>query len=87
MSLGHRYGAKLTIGVQDVIDFLKRQALGALGEIDNEGDWLDGAEASWRSRGRRILGHGEGAILGVLELDLKDAVLLSSRHIRQCASL
>jgi hypothetical protein len=87
MSSGHRHGAKLTIGVQDVIDFLKRQALGAFGEIDNEGDWLHGAEACWRSRGRWILGHGEGSVLGVLELDLEDAILLSSQHIRQCASL
>jgi hypothetical protein len=69
-------GDKLTVLVQDVVDLLEGDALGSLGEVDDEGDGLDGDEAGRRGGGVGVLRDGESAAVGVLEFNFEDTVLL-----------
>lgn len=71
----------LTVLVKDVVDLLEGEALRALGDADDEGDGLDGHEARGRGRGVRVLRDGQGAAVGVLELDFEDAVLLRDASV------
>ena len=71
------YGDGFTPGCEDVVHLLEGQALGAALELDDVGHGLEEVESRRGVPRRGVLRDGQDPGIGVLELNLQGAVVLS----------